>query len=207
MLRREEVGVGGHDLGACRGLLLPHAHRAPLLHPFEAVAAKSLLECVRSTDTVGRLGARRCGVGQVAHRTPQLAEVEWLRHHGRDARWPRHVTHLDRARKDEDRRRRRALEAVEQGEAAGTRIAEANIEDDDVGAVCEIDGVVHRGRLQHLEAVELQVDAAEHAQGRVVVDEQDGAIAAAHERAPVAARSPRERGVAPEQLEALEQPR
>ena len=104
----------------------------------------------------------------------EVLEVERLAEHGVHAR-----THLRRdlarARQHHDPHGQlERLDVVQEVEAAGT--ADMDVEDDDVDPACGQElprGVDGRG-LEHGVALELQVHAAEQAQRRVVVDDEDG---------------------------------
>ncbi len=172
--RREQVAVALDDGGLLGGLLLAHANGAALLRALVQIAGESFLELGRRQDLSDT--HRPCEPTGVpaAHCGRQVLQVERLAEHRVD---PRAHLRRDLARAREHHHAHRQVErldVVEQVEAA--RAGDVDVEDDDVDPTGdECVARVRDGRgLQHAVALELQVHAAEQAERRLVVHDEDG---------------------------------
>ena len=175
LVAREQLRIARDDLGALGDFLFANAHRAAFLGALGQEALQARLVVGRPQDGRGdaHRGRNRPARCQLAHDVEQLLEPERLRD---DA-----VGLADRGRvkpraagEEDDRR---AVLPVSQRAHQGESVvgADVNVEQEEVDHVhgqCVLGGRDAR-RLEHVVAVELQVDPAEQTQRVVVVDDQN----------------------------------
>ena len=179
LLDAEEVGVALDDLRLLGGLLLAHAHRAAFLGALEEIPREAALELGGGADRGDAQGADKLTARQPSARRPR----------GPSARTACAITSVARSRvavgvvgaAQQDDREARAAQLVEQ--LARVLRPEQQVEQDErraARAATAARASATRRRLLDAEAVELEVDAADEAKRRIVLDHEDQRPAGGH---------------------------
>jgi hypothetical protein len=195
LLAREEILVAGDDCGLLGRFLLPDPYCPTFLRPLEEVTLEALLELGRAADGCDAHGcgslltARRSANGQTAHGRGEVVERKGLLDQLVGTR------PLDGGQRDASGQERdcnpSSLRAQLADELASVVLSEVDIDQQyiDVFLLECAPGLVERARLEHPVTLELEVDAAEEPNRRLVVRDENDRRLGRHDWTTISARS------------------